>query len=225
MSKNANTLEHESLVPAKERPTNEAVFAAAEQVDKVFDYVPVLGVWMLATLVLRAAIHDGNISVLAAQWAIYEAIKSGKLEASYIRDVPGDEGILSEHEPPAGMGVAEGLLFCDRDLSSSWGIMCLCVPQGSINSLGRPFEESSRKNRGGRKPNYKPETARKCFELLDEARNKISRRIKDVQFGSELASRIDEVPEEITKQLNDLTNIDVQQLGELVKKAAQSPRN
>ena len=220
MSKNANTLEHESLVPAKERPTNEAVFAAAEQVDKVFDYVPVLGVWMLATLVLRAAIHDGNISMLAAQWAIYEAIKSGKLEASYIRDVPGDKGILSEHDPPAGMRIAEGDLYCDKDLSSSWGIVCLYVPQGSIKSRNW-------KNGGGRPRTFKPDSSKKCHDLWTEVKDKTGlERISDAKLGRELINRLDEIPEDVTNEIKgDLKNVSEEELGELVKKAAKNCKN
>lgn len=126
------------LYPIYDRPSDSRLAEADRALSEIEQYIAP-GSRVLISLIVRASVHRG-FSVAEATWSIYERIANGDYAAYLLKDLPGSEALVSEGRPPAGLGIAEGVLHIDGGRDCPWGISAIILPK-----RGRAPQESTDK--------------------------------------------------------------------------------
>ena len=86
--------------------------------------------------------------------------------------------------------------------------------------------KANRRGVGGRPANYTAATAAACVKICDEFKLENDRkRCSDDDIGNFMLGRIEEVPEEVTSKIEDLSDVDSIELGKLIREASKSFKN
>jgi hypothetical protein len=113
--------------PGYPKPVLERLGFAEKQLTEVEQYIAPESA-VLASLLVRALLAR-NCTTAEAMWAIYSQIETGRYKAALLAELPSTVNyIVNEHNPPAGVDVASGVLHIDGD-AGDWGLLVITLPK------------------------------------------------------------------------------------------------